>query len=505
MVQRKRLHLWCILPILLFVLASLRNPTPIQAQIGTTVSWQPPINLSNTETASTRPTIVADPWGQVHVFWSEEVGGPAPGIDQSVGESGNTMFYRRWDGSAWSENIDIFFHPNGLTFKNPAVAIDSNGTLHLFWVGSEGVYYSNSSALAPTSAHSWRPMRVIVEAGVVDQVEIAIGHANQMYVLYNKLTATEGYTFFMKSEDEGNTWSAPQPIAFLYADEAQYAYRPRIVVDDAARLHVTWIDFTGPPTFQGLAYYYIRSEDEGLTWSAPFNLSQNLKRPEEQVSEGLLISIDQDNLLAIYIQGEFTYRQYRFSTDGGRSWSPQKHIFGELRSRAGWDAAAVDSAGTVHLIAQLRVPYAIYASTWAVDQWLDPPEAVLTEEPLNEAHYPQMVIGEGNQLHVVMQDNVVGEVWYMRGTSQAFSYAPALPAPTLVAAAPISSTLTPFVVTDTLANTEQRTWSFDSNLFSSFSETSTVSPVGPLVTSVTAVTIFIGLVVIIHVLHKSRK
>lgn len=489
--------------ILVLVVPGLAKIGLAHAQQGGEVVWDPPINLSNTLGASTRPAIAADAWGQVHVFWSEKVNGAPPVDGEGIGV-GDTIYYRRWDGTAWSDPIDIFFVQGDFgAFKEPAVAVDSKGILHLVWVGSSGVHYSQSSVFEPVSAKSWRSAQVIAGAGQVDQAELVIGPSDQIYVVYNRFSELDGYVYFLSSEDGGETWTEPRPVAFLFNSEAMWTHRPRIIIDEASTLHLSWIEYTGPPDFQGLAFYHSRSEDGGLSWSEPFNLADDLKRPEEQVSEGLLVPLAGDNLLALYIQGEYTYRRYRLSPDRGRTWYPPRHIFGDLVSRAGWDAMAVDSAGTTHLIAQLRVPYALYTSSWADGRWRDPPQPVLTDEPLNEAHYPQMAIGEGNQLHVVMQDMVIGEIWYMRGTSPAPYIAPlplpirqpaATPQPTPVASPTPSPTPTP----------DRRTFEFESEPSSQPVIDNTAPPALPVTFGVVIATLLIGTVVLVNSFSRGR-
>lgn len=503
MLQERAKQLSYITLIVVLVVLSLARIGLAHAQQEGEVVWDPPINLSNTAGASTRPTLAVDSWGQVHVFWSEKVNGTAPHDGEEIG-AGDTIFYRRWDGTAWSEPLDIFFnHSDFGAFKEPAVAVDSKDILHLLWVGPDGVYYSQSSVLEPVSAKSWRLAQVIVKGDQVDQAELVIGPSDQIYAVYNRLNEQDGYVYFLSSQDGGDTWTEPEPVAFLFNSEAKWAYRPRITIDAAGTLHVSWLEYTGPPDFQGIAFYHSMSEDGGSSWSEPFNLADDLKRPDEQVSEGLIVPLADNNLLALYIQGEFTYRRYRLSPDGGRTWYPPRHIFGDFVSRAGWDTMAVDSAGTAYLIAQLRVPYALYTSFWANGRWRDPPQPVLTEEPLNEAHYPQMVISEGNQLHVVMQDMVIGEIWYMRGTSPASHISPP-PLPTLQPTATLQPTPVPSPTPDLTPTPGRQTFEFDSEAPPQSVTDITTSPGFSVAFGATISALLIGVVVLANGLFRSK-
>ena len=74
---------------------------PAAAQSGPIV-WSQHTNLSSSPQASAHPAIVADDYGLVHVFWSEEVGGRPVTPEEGIRNSGNSILYTRWDGQSWS-------------------------------------------------------------------------------------------------------------------------------------------------------------------------------------------------------------------------------------------------------------------------------------------------------------------------------------------------------------------------------------------------------------------
>ena len=173
-----------------------------KAQIGE-VSWDPPINLSNSTGGSTRPAITADPWGQVHVFWSEKIGVQTTRADQSP-EIGNSIYYTKWNGSYWSEPIDIFYSIQDEHFKDPVVAIDSKGVLHLVWIGGfSKIYYSQASALAPVSAKAWQPAQTLANGSGATRTEITTGPSDQLYVVYDAPEGN-GLIYFLQSLDGGS-------------------------------------------------------------------------------------------------------------------------------------------------------------------------------------------------------------------------------------------------------------------------------------------------------------
>jgi hypothetical protein len=75
--------LWVLLVIILFV---LMNSEVVLAQDGAP-SWSIPENISNTASDSAYPTIAADSYGTVHVFWTENL--------NEYGPFNNIIYYAR--------------------------------------------------------------------------------------------------------------------------------------------------------------------------------------------------------------------------------------------------------------------------------------------------------------------------------------------------------------------------------------------------------------------------
>jgi len=108
-----------------------------------------------------------------------------------------------------------------------------------------------------------------------------------------------------------------------------------------------------------------------------------------------------------------------------------------MASLAGWDVMATDSSNSIILIAQLRselIPNAVYYSLFSDGKWIDPPIPFIVDETLNTAHHPQGVISDGNRMHLVLEDYLASEIYYVRGTTSApdqptFQNVPQIPIP----------------------------------------------------------------------------
>ncbi|MGB8644437.1 MAG: sialidase family protein [Anaerolineae bacterium] len=421
---------------------------PLYAQ-GETIQWSRPVNLSATIGGSISSNLVADKYGRLHVFWSGgNFAGGLPG--QSDGQTttnippGNTLYYRYWNGQAWSKPVDLFF-TNGPYYNLPVAATDNTDTIHLVWVAYEGIHYSSASLLSSLDARAWRRDTLIAN-GAGDRPSLVADKNGTLHLVYAAWTdashAPDGNVYYMTSTDHGNNWSTPLQVSQIGKGEQTFGYYDRLVIDSNGILHLVWSEAQGP-SYVGRTMMYARSTDHGKSWSAPLRLAwgptdKSRNDAPEMVSPG------PNEVMITYVCGEGAGRCFLYSKDAGRSWSPSQHVFGDLLALSAWDGMTVDSQGKIYWIMQLRNPPAMYYSIWDGNQWQSPPVPFLTQPPLDVANGPVPVISEGNKLNLVVYSGVTGEVWYTRGIIQApFESPPVIPTATPVPTATATPTLTP--------------------------------------------------------------
>ena len=157
---------------------------------------------------------------------------------------------------------------------------------------------------------------------------------------------------------------------------------------------------------------YAHSLDGGHTWSTPFLLDQYDEESDHRLTNASPKMIVQgQNVHVIWAAGSFPYRYHRFSTDAGLTWSAPVQIFGELHGQA-FDGLAVDRAGRVHFLGQIRYPVGIYHAYWDQTQWSKPSLVYLIAQEDSEegfgdrvhAHHTLPVIRAGNQLVLTFTD-----------------------------------------------------------------------------------------------------
>ena len=407
------------------------------------VQWSEPVNLSNTSTSSAFPAVATDQYGNVHVFWSEDVDGELYPGDRPP-NAGHAIYYTRWDGASWSPTVDVIYNANE-TLSYPSSTVDKDSIIHLVAGGFGGLYYSHALALSATSAHAWTEATVIAHARG-DAPCLIVDTSGVLRLLYSQWEDTtdnygDGNVYYIGSTDKGQTWSEPVQVSEEFQPETSVASNPRLVMDGRGRLHAVWTRGTAPTWFGG-SVHYARSDDGGQTWSIPLEIDK--QRDGYGVNAGNIVVSGDDEVHLVWMCGKLAYRCHQWSSDGGQTWISRQQLFGALNSLAGWDTLAVDADGVPYWVIQLRYPEAMYYTYWDGEAWRNPPIPFIMSGPPAMGHFPTMVVGGGNELNCVLQTQRGAEIFYVRGQTSA-SHALPLPTPTVTRTPLLSPTPTALV------------------------------------------------------------
>lgn len=387
--------------------------------------WSEPYRLSSGLGTASEGYCVADQYGYVHCFWSETLF-----VDQRV-----IIQYSRFDGETWSVPNSIYV--TNLGIKNVSPVVDRNGTLHIAWV--EGLYgpayYTYAPANDALAARSWAKPRQIDVPGRT--VRLRIDSKGVLHLLSINQIEEPG-VYYVRSEDQGQTWSEPRWIdPDILPNHVPDSLN--FELDENDGLHAVWwygaLDQSRPDWVR-----YIHSLDGGNTWSVPVLLDQYVKESDHNLTVASpVMAVEGQTVHVIWAAGEQSYRNHSLSSDAGRTWSVPKRIFGELNGQA-FDGLAVDGAGRVHFFGQIRYPQGIYHAYWEHGQWTPPSLIYLIllgveGEEMGDrihAHYTQPVIRAGNQLVVTFTDGPADpnrRLFVMQRTLHDIAPIPALPTP----------------------------------------------------------------------------
>jgi hypothetical protein len=313
--------------------------------------------------------------------------------------------YARFDGTTWTKPNDIYVTARGI--EQVSTVVDKHGTLHIVWTeGVSGpVYYTYAPATSALSAQNWaQPLRIDIPAGIV---QFRIDSRGVFHILYVNRTERLG-VYYVRSKDQGETWSEP---VWLDPDIPPY-HTPQDLtfeLDDSDGLHAVWnygALVNDIPSSASVRYTH--SFDGGDTWSVPFAVDQYGGSGPRMILQGQSVHV-------IWAAGSGVppqlHRFHSFSTDGGQTWSLPMWIFGDLQGQA-WDGLALDGAGRVHFFGQLRYPMGIYHAYWDQTRWSKPLLVYLiavegSEEGIGDrvhAHFTLPVVRAGNQLVLTFTD-----------------------------------------------------------------------------------------------------
>jgi hypothetical protein len=394
------------------------------------VTWSEPINLSSSLTSSNHPAVVADAFGYVHVFWSEDMNGREVKPDE-LPDGGNTILYRRWDGKRWTDPLDILAIAGDPLAEFVSVAVDSSNQLHLVWTGLTKLYYSTAPAAEAYSVKAWSAPQVISPESARTQWEadVAVDSRNNVHVVYATKGAQTG-VFHVMAAANSRAWSAPTRISgFLRENEVAFK-DVRLVIDEQDRLHAVWSTANNNGFSQ--AVYYARSESGGEFWDEAVMLA------DATINNGFtgfpsLLAYEPDRLLLIHVDQGNKGRIERTSEDGGRTWSEPRFILTSMEGVNGFLIPLIDNGGNLHLVINAR-PSAdqrtgIYYAPRAGLDWA-PIVPVAVDAPYGpSAHYTDATVRLGNEIHVVWNQARGGEIWYVRGVINGAEPIPAQPTP----------------------------------------------------------------------------
>ncbi len=229
------------------------------------------------------PAVTADEKGNLYAMWSQSASADAtaPGVALYAAT--------RVDGR-WSRGNLVLRSPvptstlSSLTTQTtpkaemPALAADGLGHVHAVWSGgaSGRIYYSSALVRDVTSAQGWaQPIALPAPSPVGSWPQIVADPRGQtLYVLYAVPYNEQRGIWFVRSDDEGDTWSKPALVFDAGAAGWNSASKPRLALDPVTNvLHAVWLRDALPGDATPQAVAYARSTDGGLTWSAALQVA----------------------------------------------------------------------------------------------------------------------------------------------------------------------------------------------------------------------------------------
>lgn len=342
--------------------------------------WSRPVIVAQTDGEITQTALVADGTGRAHLFFVNQ---PAAGDRRSVD-------YTLWDGTGWSEPVDIIVDPRGNDPTFIRVAINPNQIVHMVWASGSTFLHTAAPLREVSSARAWSTP-VAITIGFQDGDLIAAPDG-ALYFAYAGLP-DQGVVQVVKSMDGGLQWSEPIQIAAVNRTYAA-PNNVRLAIDGSGHLHAVWTEYTLPQGWPPTGSFYARSDDGGETWSHPLQVAGE---SHGQIGVGTVGDQEIHLVWRSTIGGDGTFHQ--LSTDGGETWS----VPGRADDRGGFSGLptfAEDSNGQLHYVIG-RTFYAMWD-----DRGLSPYQDLRVgsvSTGISDGEGAMLAITRGNRLHVVFE------------------------------------------------------------------------------------------------------
>ena len=223
---------------------TFRSPTRHAFSPAGAPPWSTPVDVDNTDDICQNPSIVADSFGRVHVFFGHAVNDGSGDTDSDRLEyvmSGD-------EGMTWSPtSVDVSQHPTGQSFFGIAMASAvafPDSTVHVVWLDDSG---------------------------------------------------TNGRDIYYATRDSAGEWSPPFNVTQTSTDASELF--PTIAADAAGRINLVYED---KPAGSAHWNIYARHLDPGGAWTAATNLSQSVTADER--GPGIVSDVGRAGYMAAWLE-----------------------------------------------------------------------------------------------------------------------------------------------------------------------------------------------------------
>ena len=289
-------------------------------------------NLTNSRGEAFGPSLVVSKNGPLKVYIAYH--------DDSTGTT--EAYLLRTKKKTKFRKPQILTQGDGGSFS-PRIAMDSGGNLNLVYGDTAGgvkrVRFLRSTDEGETFS---APRTISGDSAGAFEPEIVMTQGDTINVAWEDAGAGTSVILFARSTDNGATFSAPKQVS----RGSGSATEAHIAADGAGRLSVVWVQVVGGDKHA----FYSRSTDNGGTFSEPLQLTT---RAGSSISKPLALAYQ--NIVYVAYQDEAPNHMQVFLTrseDAGVTFGDAVQVSNANNScgRAHSAAMAVDSQGTLHIV-----------------------------------------------------------------------------------------------------------------------------------------------------------
>jgi hypothetical protein len=332
-----------------------------------------------------------------------------------------------WDKGTWTVANDILYSPQaGGGGHFPSIAIDRRGFIHVIFTGGGGVYYSRAYAGGdPWKAGAWsRPIDISDGARGAHFCDIEVDVNGYIHAAWGEPDPTgQHIVHYSRSTDGGDTWSVPLALSGgITIPSDRKLGMAQIFSDPRGTVYVVWNMCQADETvsMKGYEGFFARSEDGGANWTWPSVITEGIAEPYwlSGIAYGdgnLIVTIRNTNKGGTY---------FRWSSDGGLSWSDPGEILEEARWGWGFAFLAIDSEDNLYTVLPTQLDYARFdGETWATF-----PSGLALSGGGDKR--PRIIVTAGNRIHLIWSDvgndSGAGEVYHAEAMLRSHHIQPAI-------------------------------------------------------------------------------
>ena len=284
----------------------------------TELGWTEPINLSNSG-SSTRPLIITDTDGAIHVIWVDKLEG--------------YKYVEKVNGVEWSTPVNLEF-PFSPDTESPRFEVTADGMLHVFWRDDENRLYHSKSPQTNFGTPALWESSVLLGDSVVDY-DVAADSVGSLHISLIKNDGPNNEpagVYYRSLLNGGASWSGMQSLfesPYFRSLTSENAH-VRVAVSNNAEtenVYVAWDNLALKRIFMS------KSRDQGQTWGEAYELIGPESNLGNETPYNIEIDTINNGVLLTWQTGESGIRcsQYsRWSDDGGNEWGEIMRMFDEI-------------------------------------------------------------------------------------------------------------------------------------------------------------------------------
>jgi len=301
-------------------------------------AWTKPQVMVTTDLNIDNLQVISDQDGTFSAIWHEE----------DLAQGREFINITQFDGVTWSDPVEMVKSPDK-NIGDLSVFSAPDGKLYVVWNGKTTgeIYFVWANANKSISPFEWSDPIALSLGDRVTSPSLSGGINGELLLAYAVPINENRGIYFVRSADQGETWSEPQLIFNASQSGWEMVGQPHLVQIDTDVYHVMWTKNSILEDGAVTGLYAATSRDNGLTWEEPQEIvDHTIQSSWLEQSSGILHRLwegDKINNPGIW---------HDVSTDTGTTW--QRSIPISVLGEIGEATASTDSAGHVHLFQSYR-------------------------------------------------------------------------------------------------------------------------------------------------------